>query len=347
MIGRSLLDLFDKYAPLGSTILDHIRRTRIDVHTIVCLLKPFPTDKSKVKWLNIEVTNICNSNCRFCAYRYQDKFRRSRGIMVDAIFEKAVNDFKKCGGKFVSLTPFAGEPLLDPSIIDRTEFIKKSGLWAGFFTNGTFLNRIDIDRLLKSGIDALAISTAPLERGMYELVYQNKHYEDLLNGLKNLFVARNSLRKDLIVSLTFRSHIPMKEVLSLPDFQKSIYPLLTMEDRKAIIVNTRGFDTWGGQITEKDMVGNMRLALPPLIKRRPCAWTFNLYLTWDGQVRACACRFAEAENEDGKDDLYLGNIMESSLTEIWLGSEIKRLRSSFREGNLPLVCRNCTMYRPC
>lgn len=346
MIGRSLLDLFDHYVPLGSTILDHMRRTRTDVHTIVCLLKPFPTGKSKLKWLNIEVTNICNSNCRFCAYRYQDKFRRSRGIMADAIFEKAVNDFKECGGKFISLTPFAGEPLLDPSIIDRTEFIKKSGLWAGFFTNGTFLNRIDIGRLIKSGIDALAISTAPLERGMYELVYQNKHYEDLLNGLKNLFIARNSLRKDLIVNLTFRSHIPMKEVLSLPDFQKSIYPLLTVEDRKAIIVNTRGFDTWGGQITEKDMVGNMRLALSPLIKRRPCSWIFVPYITWDGQVRACPCRYGASTNEDGKDELYLGNILETSLSEIWTGPEIQNLWFGFKSGNLPTVCRRCTMYRP-
>lgn len=270
MIGRSLLDLFDKYIPLGSTILDHIRRARTDAHTVVCLLKPFPADKSRLKWLNIEVTNICNSNCRFCAYRYQDKFCPTKGIMGDAIFEKAVNDFKECGGKFVSLTPFAGEPLLDPSIIERIEFIKKLGLWAGFFTNGTYLNRIDIDRFLKSGIDGLAISTAPLDRGMYELVYQNKHYEDLLKGLKNLFMARNSLRKDLIVALTFRSHIAMKRVLSLGDFQKVIYPLLTMEDRRAIIVNTRGFDTWGGQITKKHMVGSMRLALPPLIKRRPC-----------------------------------------------------------------------------
>lgn len=346
MIGRSLLDLFDHYVPLGSAILDHIRRARVDVNTIVCLLKPFPIDKSKLEWLNIEVTNICNSNCRFCAYRYQDKFRHSKGIMADAIFEKAVNDFETCGGKFISLTPFAGEPLLDPSIIDRVEFIKKLGLWAGFFTNGTLLNKIDINRLLKSGIDALTVSTAPLERGMYELIYQNKRYEDFLNGLNNLLMARNSLRKDLIVSLTFRSHIPMKEVLSLPDFQKIIYPLLTMEDRKEIIVNTRGFDTWGGQITEKDMVGDMRLALPPLIKRRPCSWIFVPYITWDGQVRACPCRYGASTNGDGKDELYLGNILESSLSEIWTSPETKKLWFGFKRGNLPTVCRRCTMYRP-
>ncbi|MFZ3137365.1 MAG: FkbM family methyltransferase [Thermodesulfovibrionales bacterium] len=149
-------------------------------------------------------------------------------------------------------------------------------------------------------------------------------------------------------TIAFRSHIPMRKVLALPDFRNFILPLLTPDDQQNLIVNTRGFDTWGGQIRKEDMLGLMRLALPPLIKYRPCNWTLSgLYVTWEGQVRACACRFAETPNKDGKDELYVGNIMESSLSEIWYGEEIKRLRRRFQDGNLPLVCKNCTMYRSC
>jgi len=297
--------------------------------------------------LTIEVTNICNSNCRFCAYRYQEKFRKSKGVMSDDVFDKAIDDYKQMGGAFIGFTPFSGEPLVDPNIIKRVNRAKKIGAWSGFFTNGILLNRIDVRELLETGIDALAVSTGPFERNMYELLYQNKCYDEVLHGVSKLLIARNLLRKDLTICITFRSHIPMERVLGLDDFRKFVLPFMRREDLKMVIVNTRGFDTWGGIIKKEDMVGIMRLALPPLIKRRPCAWTFGLYLTWDGQIRACACRFGESLERNGDDGLYLGSIMETSLSDIWNGREIKRLRLRFEEGDLPLVCKNCTMYRPC
>jgi len=347
MILRNMLDLFDTHFPGGSVVLDHIRRARIDIRSLFRAFKPWHDMETKRPLLTVEVANICNSNCLFCAYRYQDRFRRGKGIMSDKLFEKALNDYHNMGGHFVGFTPFAGEPLLDPNIIERISRAHALGFWSGFFTNGIRLNHIDVQKLLQSGIDALAVSVSPLERSMYELLYRNKHYDDVLQGLRKLLVARNLVRPDFTVHITFRSHIPMKQVLALPDLRRVILPLLTPEDRRNLIVNTRGFDTWGGQIKDRDMVGIMRLALPPLIKRRPCSWTWGLYVTWDGQVRACACRFIETENKDGKDDLYLGNIKKSSLSDIWHGKVIKRLRRRFQDGDLPLLCKRCTMYRAC
>lgn len=347
MIFRNILDLFDQYIPGGSSFLDHLRRFRVDARSLMRTFVPWHDMENKLPWLTLEVTNICNSKCCFCAYQYQDKFRHGRGVMSDQIFEKAINDYHHMGGKYISFTPFAGDPLLDPKIIERVQSAHHLGIWTCFFTNGIRLNHIDIEKLLKSGIDAITVSTAPFERNMYELLYRNKFYDDVLHGLRKLLTTRNLLRKDLIISLAFRSHIPMRKVLVLPDFRNFILPLLTKEDLKRLIVNSRGFDTWGGQIKKEDMVGIMRLASPPLIKHRPCNWTLmGLYVTWEGQVRACACRFAETENKDGV-DLYLGNIMEHSLEEIWFGERLKRLRRSFQGGNVPLVCRNCTMYRAC
>jgi radical SAM protein with 4Fe4S-binding SPASM domain len=348
MIFRNILDLFDQYIPVGSSFLDHLRRFRVDARSLIRFFVPWYEMENKLPWLTLEVTNICNSKCCFCAYQYQDKFRHGRGVMSDQIFNKAINDFHHMGGKHVSFTPFAGDPLLDPKIIERIHKTNELGFWTCFFTNGIRLNHVDIEKLLKSGIDLITVSTAPLDRNMYELIYRNKHYDDVLQGLVKLFSARNLIRKNLNISIAFRSHIPLRQVLSLPDFKNIILPLMKPEDIKLLIVNTRGFDTWGGLIKPEDMVGIMRLALPPLLKQRPCVWTLTgLYVTWDGQVRACACRFAETENKDGIDDLYLGNIMEHSLEEIWVGERLKRLRRSFQGGNMPLVCRNCTMYRAC
>lgn len=348
MIIRNLLDFIDEYVPCGTFALDHVRRARTDMRSVLRVFRPWHGMEQKLPWVTFEVTNVCNAKCRFCAYQYQSQFRSGRGFLSDELFEKGLRECIDMGGRFIGFTPFAGEPLLDSKIIERLERVNRAGAWTGFFTNGIRLNHIDVERLLRSGLSALTVSTAPLDRDMYELIYRNDHYADVLQGLKKLLIARNRIRKDLVIGIAFRSHIPMRRVLSLPDFCEYISPHLTPDDRKSLIVNTRGFDTWGGLIKPQDMVGMMRLALSPLIKRRPCAWTLSgLYVTWDGQVRACACRYSETEHRDGRDELYLGDLKNTALSDIWFGDGIKNLRRRFQKGNLPAVCRKCTMYKPC
>lgn len=344
MLVRDVVDAFDLHFPGGAVLIDHARRARTDIRSLARTFKPWYDMEKDPPMLTVEGTNICNANCCFCAYRYQSRFRKGRGTMPDEIFEKAIGEFHSMGGKSVSFTPFNGDPLLDPKLIQRISRAHALGMWTGFFTNGIRLPYIDVSQLLQSGINVMVVSTAPLERSMYELLYGNKHYDDVLLGLEALLKARNLVRPDFTVHIAFRSHIPMKEVLALPDFQKKISPLMTAHDHQNLLINTRGFDTWGGQIKNSDMVGIMRLALPPLVKRRPCSWTWGLFVAYDGKVRACACRFVETEMKDGKDDLYVGDITKSGLSEIWNGPEIRKLRRRFEKGDLPAPCKNCTMY---
>ena len=343
---KNILDYFDEYFPYGNVILDEIRRTKVDLKTFLLSSRNNITDIPVSQWLTIEVTNICNSNCIFCPYRYQDKFRVKKGFMSDEVFEKVIKEFKQLGGKNIGLTPFSGEPLLDEKIMNKIKIIKREGLWTGFFTNGIMLNHINVAELLETGIDGITISTAPFDSTMYELIYQNKNYSSVLQGLKKLLAYRNDFRKTMPIGIAFRSHIPRRRVLALPDFRETIMPLLIKDDWERLIVNTRGIDSWGGIIKSDDMVGMMRLALIPRLKNIPCAWLSNLYVTWEGHVRACPCRYTMSENSDGKDDLYLGDIRDSTLADILNGDGLKQLRMRFKENNLPELCKLCTMYKP-
>jgi hypothetical protein len=64
------------------------------------------------------------------------------------------------------------------------------------------------------------------------------------------------------------------------------------------------------------MIGIMRLALILRLKCVPSAWLPNLYVSCDGHVLSCPCRYSVSENVDGKDDLYWGDIREVTLTEL-------------------------------
>jgi len=332
-IFRNAVDIFDEYVPGGALFLDHFRRAKADIRTFARSLTPWRHLENRIPWLTLEVTNICNSNCRFCAYQYQGRFRGRTGFMSEAVF---------------SFTPFAGEPLLDPKIIGRISDAKSLGVSTFMFTNGILLNRIDVETFLRSGINTLTVSTAPFDREVYEILFRNRHYDDVVGGICKILSLRNKLRNDLTINIAFRSHIPMREALKLPDFRSQVLPLLSRKDLDALIVNTRGYDNWGGQIKENDMIGIMRLALVPILKYRPCAWTLlGPYVTFDGQIRACPCRFAAIENREGKDELLMGDITKSSLAEIWFGDTVKDLHRRFTSGRLPAVCKECSMYRAC
>ena len=211
MVVRTGIDLFDQYVPGGAVVLDYVRRARADLVSLLRFSRPWCYMEQELPWLTLEVTNVCNANCCFCAYQYQNRFRKGKGFLSDELFDKAVDQYIGMGGRFVGFTPFAGEPLLDRKIIERIETVNGLGAWTGFYTNGIRLNHIDIDGLLRSGIDAIVVSTAPLERDMYELIYRNRRYDDVLQGLKKLLIARNAIRKELVINIAFRSHIPLKQ----------------------------------------------------------------------------------------------------------------------------------------
>ncbi len=45
--------------------------------------------------LHLELTNLCNANCVFCPYQFQE---RPKQFMPDTIFLKAVGDYVAVGG---------------------------------------------------------------------------------------------------------------------------------------------------------------------------------------------------------------------------------------------------------
>ena len=57
----------------------------------------------------------------------------------------------------------------------------------------------------------------------------------------------------------------------------------------------------------------------------------------NGKVNACACRDVEAE-------LVIGDLKESTLSEIWAGKGIEEIIQRHEVGDFPDVCRRCTWY---
>ncbi len=345
-----IVDFLRRHLPSDSFIRPYAKRIVEDARSVLHSGRDWTfREQAPPETLFLETTTICNADCVFCAYQYQDRFRSGKGVMADEIFEKALADYVAFTSgpteRHVNFTPLVGDPLVDPKIIQRVARCKAIGADVTFFTNGILLNRIDLRALVATNVDRIYISTAPFDREAHERLYRTHgKYDDLLAGVQKLLDVRNEKNATTRVNLMFRSDIPLDQIKELPDFRRGILPRLRPQEVDNLYAQVRGFDSWGGQISQADLPRGMGLAQPPRLKRRPCLWTFNLMVMYDGLVRACSCRFSGSERI-GTDGLLVGDLKKQTLAEIWKGDAIHALHRTFEAGALREVCRSCTMYR--
>ena len=283
--------------------------------------------------LHLELTNLCNANCVFCPYQFQE---REVQFMSDEVFHKAVGDYAAMGGGSVGLTPIVGDALIDPQFLDRVRYLRSlpqvDRIW--ITTNAILLDKFGIDNVLQSGLNSMNISTAGFEAEMYKRVYRNASYERMRRNVVELVERNTALGSPVAITIAIRPDRPLREAMADPDFQ----PILA---HKPQIDFTWSFTSANGRITREILPSEMKLRV---VTSRPeaCVSTYNGPIVLpDGTLMGCSCVAAM----DALQDLGIGNIMHTSLADIWTGQKASDLRSSFTNGKLNPTCSGCDMYR--
>ena len=283
--------------------------------------------------LHLELTNLCNANCVFCPYQFQE---REVAYMPEEVFTKAVDDFVACGGGSVGLTPIVGDALIHPDFVSRVRYLraqpKIDRIWVT--TNAILLDKHGIDEVLSSGLTSITISTSGFDEPSYRRIYRSSAYERHRKNVLAL-VEKNSARADpLTLTIGLRTDRPLEEVMKDPDFQ----PILA---HRPDIDFTWSFTSAGGRITREALPQGMRLRTVSS-RRETCVQLYNGPIVLpDGAVMACSCVAAM----DAVKNLGIGNIRDRSLLDLWTSPEVARLRASFADGTLNSTCAKCDMYR--
>lgn len=100
--------------------------------------------------VKLELTNVCNHDCHFCAYRRIVQDPQVKDMLPTEVALQLVDDLASGGVRGLMLTG-GGEPLLHPAIGDVIARAASRGLEVGLITNGTRLGRLadDIVRALR------------------------------------------------------------------------------------------------------------------------------------------------------------------------------------------------------
>lgn len=288
--------------------------------------------------LHLSTTNICTADCIFCAYGRQNM---AKGMMSDELFKLVLEQYAEMGGSMVSLTPLVGEALVDPKIFDRISFAYNMKVFRhiAVVTNGNLLMKNDnYKKIVDCGLNTISFSIPEFNEEGYRLMFRNNFYKQTLEGIHKLLEYHKKTKSDVKIIIAYKARKPLSEILNDTDYIQWIAPFV---DGKLVNYEYRNeFDSWGGLITEKEMIGEMRLG-HFTIRNSPCWQTYSATVLWNGDVRVCPCRFNPALDDD---ELHVGNIKEFPLKDIFQGNKSANIRKSFLMGTPPKLCTNCKLY---
>ncbi len=293
--------------------------------------------KNSFTHFGMEISNACNANCSFCAYRFM---QRKVSIIDNEATEKSVDEFSKIGGGTVSFTPVVGDPLVDKNLIEKIKICaKKKNIDEIFlYTNGIFLDKFDNKKLLSSGLTRIAISTYIGTKENYKKYYGKDYYDRVIKNIIHLSELNYSAGRPINITLHLRVDMPKDIWIDNDDLQK-ISKFIGSEN----ISWLETYENWSGLITKEDIPNGCELSEIKTIDEKiksPCFEMYRrIHVLSDGNVGVCSCRDIDAE-------INIGNIKNQSLKELWNGKKLKDYRSEWKKGNLPDICKNCDRYQP-
>ena len=272
------------------------------------------------------VSYVCNSKCPACPYT-QSTIRKSykdTPFMGECTFKRIADE---CGkyNSFMRLSG-GGEPLLHPLILYLIEYAKFAGAKVGLITNGSKLTTSVADRLLAISIDVIEVSADAANLSTYQRVRPGLDFELLVKNTLYLVGERNRLQS------------PTKIVASIVN-QKALDGKLdsTITFWKGIVdeVQVRKYLTWG--IGDSKQSGD---STPYLKERVPCPFPFErLNIDTRGDVTFCGFDIASETN--------FGNVNETTIKDIWVGSKFSSWRRLLLEGRYEEIdiCKKCPDWR--
>jgi radical SAM protein with 4Fe4S-binding SPASM domain len=284
-----------------------------------------------------ETTNICNNHCIICAY---DSQTREKQRMPMEVFRETLRQYADLGGGALSLTPMVGDVFLDKSLPERLAIIaahRPTINRLSVTTNAGYVKQYDDIELaqLLAAFDDIQISVYGIDADEFSVMTKTSGYELMRLGIERIF--RFSRAR---ITIGFRC-LRDRQQAELVTWVRSIPGYAEASGRVKISGNLREYANWGVFDTTK--------ALPFDASWRPAVDSekvqcgiplLAMQVFSNGNVSFCSC-----DDFDNTDSLHLGNVMETSLAEMFNSPKARRLWDWQTHGT-PEFCRKCSFHLP-
>ncbi len=291
--------------------------------------------KNYPQHIYIENTNACNLKCIMC----------SRNQMSRKIRTMTLNNFVKIINNLIELKIYprltitgSGEPLLDRSLIDKIRYAKENHFHVSIISNATLLSEEKTIALIKSGLDRIQFSFDSINKKTYDKIRiptsenRKSYYESTLRNIELFLLLNNNLTKKVYVSISsVQMDLNRKEAEKFKMFwhERGVDNVYLPE----VMVRSGK----GGENRVNDKNDNQRNEI-----KAKCVLPFIIAsIMSDGNISICG---------PTKDELTVGNVLESSIENVWFGKEFTNIRDSILRkdkkylSSRGIMCHECDVW---
>jgi len=271
-------------------------------------------------FLDIEVTNLCNYKCPFCATTYLEKHMK-KGFIKPKLVKKIIDEGSEKGLYGVKFND-RGEPLLCKELEEYVRYAKKKGLIDVYFnTNAALMDEKVSQWIIESGLDRISISCEGTTPKVYEKYRVGGKFKTVYNNIANLKKLRDR-RKSKTPRIRIQT-VMLDELKGETDKYADFWYEVSDE------VCYLDYKEEANQKDRVDPNNTILWACPELWQR--------MGVLWDGTILPC--------NEDGKARLVIGNAKEMTIEEAWKSEFINKLRKKHKVGKSGEInaCKACGM----
>ena len=295
----------------GSKIAGRMYGNKIAKYSI---RPPFPRE------VNIELSNVCNHSCSFCAYRDMEREKGSINVQKLEIWLKQAY---KLGSRELGLHS-GEEPFASQYLEHFIAYSKQLGYeYVYISTNGSLATHKRMKDVIDNGIDSIKFSINAGDKETYKKVHGKDHFERVLDNLRYAKEYRGEKDKPyLAISFVITN-----------DNKHSVNTLKTITNNLVDEFLAFPASNQNGQMTNIYDNADKKSSKPQ--QNKICPFPFNkLHISREGFIRACC--------NDYENLLALENINDSSLEEAFYGKIAQEFRQRHLDDNLEgTLCFNC------
>ena len=266
--------------------------------------------------LRIELSNICNHQCIFCANR---KMTRKKGFIDEAFLKRILQEAYDSGFRGVGYYS-TGEPFVSKNLKEYVGWAKQIGFqYVYITTNGAAVEFDKIKEVIDAGLDSIKYSINGVNRDTYILIHGKDDFDRVIDNLKKTYEYKQALGRKLNVFVSFAvtryTEDGVEEFISkYKDYADDIIT--------ANVINMGGYVP---EVNEYLLTGNATDFAEGMTI--PCYSLWNVFsVTWEGYLTACCADF--------QNYFIYADLNTTSIKEAWHCDVIKKLRKRHLNGDI-------------
>ncbi len=321
--------------------MDYFRRKVYDSPLFDGLVRPLA--KTLEEWpgaLLIDITNRCNAKCVWCP----NPDLTHVGAMDMDVYRKIIDDYGSRGG-VVTFGTF-GEPLMDKHMKERIEYLKRYPKIHKIevLTNGFFLNDKMVPLLVEHGV-GVDISLDELDKQTFEDV-KKMSFDVVRDNIVNFLEINSKASRPVPVNIRIKTLKTVEETLA-----QELFKIIASHDCSVVLnsIDDNIISNWAGKLDKEAFIKEYEISSPDKTRYThkrfnqtnvaPCTQLWKwMVVYWDGKVvLCCADMFSRS---------IVGDLKLNSITEIWNGPDLKKLRGQMvnrKRFEVP-ICQDCDIH---